>query len=70
MPPFTSPPDPTLFNHQVWDLFRQITVGEVATYRQLARMIPPLEGVEAKGYLSLGPCWTGSAMEGMKKWVG
>jgi hypothetical protein len=70
MPPFASPPDPILFNHQVWDRVRQIPIGEVATYGQITRKILPLEGVEAKGYLSLGPCWAGSAMEGMKKWMG
>jgi len=59
---FTSPPDPLLFNHLVWDLVRQIPVGKVATYGQIAKLIPPPEGVEAKSYLSLGPRWVGSAM--------
>jgi len=62
MSPFTSPPDPILFNHQVWDLVRQIPVGRVATYGQLARLLPPPEGVAAKSYLTLGPRWVGAAM--------
>jgi methylated-DNA-protein-cysteine methyltransferase-like protein len=60
--PFTSPPDPILFDHQVWDLVRQIPAGKVATYGQIARLLPPPEGVDARAYLSLGPRWVGSAM--------
>jgi methylated-DNA-protein-cysteine methyltransferase-like protein len=59
---FTSPPDPILFNHQVWDLVCQIPPGKVAAYGQIARLIPPPEGVEAKAYLALGPRWVGAAM--------
>jgi methylated-DNA-protein-cysteine methyltransferase related protein len=59
---FTSPPDPIIFNHQVWDIVRQIPCGKVASYGQIARMIPPPEGVEAKSYLAFGPRWVGSAM--------
>lgn len=62
MSPFTSPPDPIIFNHQVWEVVRQIPPGKVATYGQIARMIPAPEGVQAKSYLSLGPRWVGSAM--------
>lgn len=62
MSPFTSPPDPIFFNHQVWDLVRQIPSGRVATYGQIAKLMPPPEGVDAKAYLSLGPRWVGSAM--------
>jgi methylated-DNA-protein-cysteine methyltransferase-like protein len=62
MSPFSSPPDPVIFNHQVWDIVRQIPVGKVATYGQIARMIPVPEGIQGKSYLSLGPRWVGSAM--------
>lgn len=62
MSPFTSPPDPIIYNHQIWDLVCRIPRGRVATYGQLAKMLPPPEGVEAKSYLSLGPRWVGSAM--------
>jgi methylated-DNA-protein-cysteine methyltransferase-like protein len=62
MSPFSSPPDPILYNNQVWQVARQIPFGKVATYGQIARMIPTPDGVEAKSYLSLGPRWTGSAM--------
>jgi methylated-DNA-protein-cysteine methyltransferase-like protein len=62
MSPFTSPPDPVIFNHQVWELVRRIPAGRVATYGQLARLIPPPEGVLEKSYLALGPRWVGAAM--------
>jgi len=59
---FTSPPDPIIYNHQVWDVVRQIPPGKVATYGQIAKLIPTPEGVGEKAYLSLGPRWVGSAM--------
>jgi methylated-DNA-protein-cysteine methyltransferase related protein len=62
MPAFTSPPDPIIFNHQVWDIVRRIPPGKVASYGQIARMIPSPEGVEEKAYLAFGPRWVGSAM--------
>ena len=62
MSPFTSPPDPIIFNNQVWEVVRRIPPGKVAAYGQIARMIPPPEGVDPKSYLSLGPRWVGSAM--------
>ena len=62
MPAFTSPPNLHAFNALVWDIVRQIPSGRVATYGQIARIIPPPAGVEAKSYLSLGPRWVGSAM--------
>jgi methylated-DNA-protein-cysteine methyltransferase-like protein len=60
--PFTSPPDPILFNHQVWEIVRLIPHGKVATYGQVAKLIPPPDGIETKAFLSLGPRWVGSAM--------
>ncbi len=38
---FTSPHDPIIFQHQVWDIVRQIPPGRVTTYGQVARLIPP-----------------------------
>ncbi len=62
MSPFTSPPDPILFDHQVWELVCRVPQGKVATYGQIARLLPPPEGVEEKAYLALGPRWVGAAM--------
>jgi methylated-DNA-protein-cysteine methyltransferase-like protein len=62
MSPFSSPPDPVIFNHQIWDLVCRIPPGRVATYGQLAKLLPPPPGVAASSYLSLGPRWVGAAM--------
>ena len=62
MSPFTSPPDPIIFNHQVWDVVCRIPAGRVASYGQVARLIPTPEGVNEHSYLTLGPRWVGSAM--------
>jgi len=62
MSPFTSPPDPNLFNQQVWSVVRQIPAGRVASYGQIARLLPLPEGVDLQGYLTMGPRWVGSAM--------
>ncbi len=62
MPPFTSPPDPQQFNERVWQLVRQVPRGKVATYGQIALMIPPPGGVDFDAYRAQGPRWVGSAM--------
>jgi methylated-DNA-protein-cysteine methyltransferase-like protein len=62
MSQFTSPPDPIAFNHRVWSVVRQIPAGRVASYRQIARLIPPPEGADSQSYLAFGPRWAGSAM--------
>jgi methylated-DNA-protein-cysteine methyltransferase-like protein len=62
MPSFTSPPDPIIFQHQVWDIVRQIPIGKVATYGQIARMIPPAPNLDEKAYRAFAPRWVGGAM--------
>ena len=62
MTSFTSPHDPIIFNHQVWDIVRNIPPGKVATYGQIARKIPPPEGMDMKAYQAFGPRWVGGAM--------
>ena len=59
---FTSLPDPITFNRQVWDVVRRIPAGRVASYGQIARLLPPPEGVDLQSYLAFGPRWVGSAM--------
>jgi len=59
---FSSPPDVVLFQNLVWDLVRQIPPGRVATYGQIARLLPPPDGVDPKTYLAFGPRWVGGAM--------
>jgi methylated-DNA-protein-cysteine methyltransferase-like protein len=59
---FTSPHDPIIFQHQVWDIVRQIPPGRVTTYGQVARLIPPPEGMDPKAYAAFAPRWVGGAM--------
>lgn len=62
MPQFTSPPNPKVFYAQVWDIARQIPRGRVASYGQIAKMLPPPDGVEIETYVAFGPLWVGGAM--------
>ncbi len=62
MPSFSSPPDPKAYYAQVWDLVRKIPHGRVATYGQIAKMLPPPMGVEIEAYTAFGPRWVGGAM--------
>ena len=39
-------PDPMPFYKLVWEIVRQIPEGAVATYGQIAGMIPPPEGIQ------------------------
>ena len=59
---FTSPPNPQAYYAQVWDLVRRIPRGRVATYGQIALMLPPPQGVEFETYKSFGARWVGGAM--------
>jgi methylated-DNA-protein-cysteine methyltransferase-like protein len=62
MPSFSSPPDPKAYYQQVWEITRKIPRGRVATYGQIAKMIPPPNGVELEGYKAFAPRWVGGAM--------
>lgn len=62
MPQFTSPPNPQAFYAQVWEIVRRIPRGKVASYGQIAKMLPPPEGVEIETYIAFGPLWVGGAM--------
>ena len=62
MPQFTSPPNPKAFHARVWEIVRQIPRGRVATYGQIAKMLPPPDGVEIETYVAFGPLWVGGAM--------
>ncbi len=62
MPAFTSPPNMQQFQSLVWDLVRQVPRGRVATYGQIALLLPPPPGVEIEAYRAFGPRWVGGAM--------
>jgi methylated-DNA-protein-cysteine methyltransferase-like protein len=59
---YTSPPDRPAYYEQVWDLVRQVPHGRVATYGQIAQIIPPPVGVELQEYKAFSPRWVGEAM--------
>ncbi len=59
---YISPPRRDEFNHKVWALVRQIPLGRVATYGQIAALIGPPPGMDPKSYLAFGARWVGGAM--------
>ena len=58
----TSPPNPDAYYNQVWTLARQVPHGQVATYGQIAQLIPSPEDVDPQEYKAFGARWVGSAM--------
>ena len=62
MPSFSSPPNPQAYYEQVWSIVRQIPYGKGAAYGQIAKMIPPPNGVEIESYAAFAPRWVGGAM--------
>jgi methylated-DNA-protein-cysteine methyltransferase-like protein len=61
---FSSPPNQQAYYEQVWQLVRQVPSGKVATYGQIALMIPPPVGVDFDSYKAFSPRWVGGAMAG------
>ena len=59
---YSSPHDPIIYKNQVWEIVRQIPPGLVATYGQIARMIPPPGNMPLRSYNAFGPRWVGGAM--------
>lgn len=59
---FTSPPNQQAYFEMVWQLVRQIPRGRVASYGQIALMLPPPEGVDFEAYKAFAPRWVGGAM--------
>ena len=59
---YSSPPNQQAYYEQVWNLVRQIPRGKVASYGQIAMMIPPPVGVEFESYKAFSPRWVGGAM--------
>jgi len=59
---FSSPPNQQAYYEQVWNLVRQIPSGKVASYGQIALMIPLPTGVDFDSYKAFSPRWVGGAM--------
>ncbi|MCZ2123399.1 MAG: MGMT family protein [Anaerolineales bacterium] len=62
MPAFSSPPNQQNYYAEVWMIVRQIPLGKVASYGQIAKMIPPPNGVNLEAYQAFAPRWVGGAM--------
>lgn len=60
-------PDPMPFYKLVWEIVRQIPTGAVATYGQIAAMIPAPAEVDEDDYAKLGPRWVGDAMNAVSR---
>lgn len=65
--PYKSPPNQQHYFEQVWTLVRQVPLGKVATYGQIAQMLPPPNGIELEEYKALGSRWVGDAMAACPK---
>lgn len=59
---YSPPPDQQDYYEQVWETARLIPHGMVATYGQIARLIPAPIGVAPEAYAAFGPRWVGDAM--------
>jgi methylated-DNA-protein-cysteine methyltransferase-like protein len=59
---YSSPPNQQLYYEQVWNLVRQIPLGKVASYGQIALMLTPPAGMDFDAYRAFAPRWVGGAM--------
>ena len=59
---YIPPPNQQAYYEQVWRLVRQVPPEKVATYGQIAQMLPPPAGIEPQAYKAFGPRWVGEAM--------
>jgi methylated-DNA-protein-cysteine methyltransferase-like protein len=57
-----TPPNPQAFCDQVWDIVRKIPRGRVASYGQIAKMLPVPAGVDGDTYLEFGALWVSTAL--------
>ena len=64
MPAYTSPSDPNYFRNKVWEIVRKIPAGQVATYGQIANLVPVPPGDDPTRYRAFGARWVGGAMAG------
>ena len=62
MPQITFPPNPETFSAQVWDIVNQIPRGKVASYGQIAKMLPLPTGVDGDTFLEFGALWVSGAV--------
>ncbi len=56
------PPNPKVYNAQVYAVVQQIPAGRVCSYGRIAALIVPPDDVEPPQYARLSPRWVGSAL--------
>ena len=59
---YVHPPNKQHYYEQVWQLVRQIPHGRVATYGQIAQLIPQPDTIESADYKASASRWVGLAM--------
>ncbi len=52
---YSTPPNQQAYYEQVWNLVRQVPPGKVASYGQIALMIPLPMGVDFDSYKAFSP---------------
>jgi methylated-DNA-protein-cysteine methyltransferase related protein len=62
MPGFTSPPNPTEFNAQIWAIVRRIPLGRVMAYGQVGALAALPPGMSLKDFDAFRARWVGGAM--------
>ncbi|GAB1471605.1 hypothetical protein MASR2M66_24830 [Chloroflexota bacterium] len=55
-------PNPQAFYAEVWNLVAIIPRGKVASYGQIAKMLPPPAGVDVETYAEFGALWVSNAV--------
>ena len=59
---YIPPPNEQLYYEQVWALVRQIPAGKVATYGQIAKMLPQPDDTSIDAFRLSASRWVGLAM--------
>ena len=57
-----TPPNPQSFFAEVWEIVRKIPRGRVASYGQIAKMLPLPDGVDGETFLEFGALWVSNAV--------
>ncbi|MBI3152444.1 MAG: MGMT family protein [Chloroflexi bacterium] len=55
-------PNPQDFYAQVWEIVRKIPRGKIASYGQIAKMLPLPAGVDGETFLEFGALWVSGAV--------
>jgi methylated-DNA-protein-cysteine methyltransferase-like protein len=59
---YVHPPNKQVYFEQVWILVRKIPYGRVATYGQIAKLLPQPEDISAEDFQMSAPRWVGLAL--------